>query len=193
MKEKNEIRAEIKVALAAMDPSEAAGASSAACRNVIEQREFADASSVMIFLPMPGEIDARDIARAAWSRGKRVAVPKTRAPGVMDAVEICSLDTDVSPGKFDILEPDTDKVVPTGELDLIVAPALAFDRQGNRLGRGGGYYDRFIEQSAGSLVCGLAFDSQLLDELPAEPHDRPVNMVATNAEFLRFAAGGKVS
>jgi len=191
MKDKKQIRAEIQAALAAMRPAEATGASRAACRNVVEQREFADARSVMIFLPMPGEIDARDIARAAWSQGKRVSVPKIRAPGVMDAVEIASLDTDLSPGTFEILEPNGDKAIPTGELDLIVAPALAFDRQGNRLGRGGGYYDRFIARCEGSLVCGLAFSSQLLDELPAEPHDRPVNMVATNAEFLRFSTRRK--
>jgi len=191
MKDKKQIRSEIKSALAAMNPAGAAGASSAACGNLVAQREFSDARSVMIFLPMPGEIDARDIARAAWSQGKRVAVPKIRAPGVMDAVEISSLDTDLSPGAFDILEPNSDKVIPAGELDLIVAPALAFDRQGNRLGRGGGYYDRFIARSEGSLICGLSFDCQLLDEVPAEPHDRPVNMVATDAEFLRFAARRK--
>jgi len=67
---------------------------------------------------------------------------------------------------------------------------MACDRRGNRLGRGGGYYDRFISQADGCLVCGLVFDGQLLDELPAEPHDQPVNMLATNVEFLRFARDG---
>jgi len=116
-----------------------------------------------------------------------VAVPKIRAPGVMDAVEIHSLDKGLAPGAMDILEPIGNEVLATSELDLIVAPAMAYDRRGNRLGRGGGYYDRFISQRGRCLVCGLAFGGQLLDELPAEPHDRPVNMLATNVEFLRFA------
>ena len=187
MKDKKRIRTEIKAALVAMDPDEAARASGAAAARLIAEREFTDARSVMIFLPIPGEIDALDIARAAWSAGKRVAVPKIRAPGVMDAVEIHSLDKDLAPGAMDILEPIGNEVLAASELDLIVAPAMAYDRRGNRLGRGGGYYDRFISRTGGCLVCGLAFDGQLLDELPAEPHDQPVNMLATNGEFLRFA------
>jgi len=190
MKDKKQIRTEIKAALAAMDPDQAARASSAAAARLIAEREFTDAGSVMIFLPMPGEIDAVDIARAAWSSGKRVAIPKIRAPGVMDAVEIHSLDKDLAPGAMDILEPIGNEVLAASELDLIVAPAMACDRRGNRLGRGGGYYDRFISQADGCLVCGLVFDGQLLDELPAEPHDQPVNMLATNVEFLRFARDG---
>jgi 5-formyltetrahydrofolate cyclo-ligase len=170
-----------------MAPGQSAIASSAAAERLISQREFTDARSVMIFMPMPGEIDACDIARAAWSAGKRVATPKIRAPGVMDAVVINSLDQDLTPGIMGILEPIGTYVLASGELDLIVAPALAFDRRGNRLGRGGGYYDRFIGLHGGVLVCGLGFDEQLLDDLPYEPHDQPVNMLATNVEFIRFA------
>ena len=187
MKDKQQIRNEIKTALAATDPAQAAADSIAAAAMLIAQREFADARSVMIFLPMPGEIDARDIARAAWSAGKRVAAPKIRAPGLMDAVEIRSLEQDLAPGAMNILEPTGNDILASDELDLIVAPALAFDRRGARLGRGGGFYDRFIARHDGALVCGLAFCAQLLDELPAEPHDQPMNMLATNAEFLRFA------
>lgn len=187
MNNKKQIRTEIKTILGAMDPAEAARASSAAAGRLISQPEFADARSVMIFLPIPGEIDPRDIARAAWSAGKRVAVPKIRTTGVMDAIEIRSLDQDLAAGAMNILEPIGNEVLATGELDLIVAPALAFDRKGARLGRGGGYYDRFIALHDGALVCGLAFDRQLLDEVPSEPHDRPVTMLVTDIETVRFA------
>jgi len=187
MKDKKQIRAEMKTAMAAMGSAEAARAGSAAAARLIAEREFTDAGSVMIFIPMPGEINALDIARAAWSAGKRVAAPKIRAPGVMDAVEIHSLDKDLAPGAMEILEPIGNEVLAASELDLIVAPAMACDRRGNRLGRGGGYYDRFISQADGCLVCGLVFDEQLLDVIPAKPHDQPVNMLATNVEFIRFA------
>ncbi|MCP4379271.1 MAG: 5-formyltetrahydrofolate cyclo-ligase [bacterium] len=190
MKNKKQIRTEIKNALAAMTPEQTASASSEATQKLITKREFTDARSVMIFLPMPGEISALDIARAAWLSGKRVAVPKIRAPGVMDAIVINSLNQDLAPGAMGILEPTGNDVLAMSELDLIVTPALAYDRTGNRLGRGGGYYDRFISQSEGSLVCGLIFDGQLLDELPVEPHDQPVDMLVTDAEFLRFSKNG---
>jgi len=186
MKDKQQIRTEIRAVLAAMDPARAARSASEATSRLIAQREFTDARSVMIFIPSPGEIDARQIARAAWSAGKRVAVPKIRAPGVMDAIEIHSLETDLAPGTMNIMEPVGNNLQVLGELDLIVAPAMAFDRRGNRLGRGGGYYDRFIDEHSGSLIFGLGFSEQLLDELPIEPHDRPVNLIATNNELLRL-------
>jgi 5-formyltetrahydrofolate cyclo-ligase len=186
MNDKQRIRSEIKGVLAGMDPAQTARDSSDAAGMLVSQREFTDARSVMIFLPIPGEIDPCDIARAAWSEGKRVAVPKIRAPGVMDAIVIHSLDQGLAPGAMDILEPIGNDVLAAGELDLIVAPALAFDRRGNRLGRGGGYYDRFIDLHREALVCGLAFAGQVLDEVPAEPHDQPINMLATNVEFIRF-------
>ena len=190
MNEKTRIRNEMKSELAKISPQQAAEAASAACELLCEQREFNDARSVMIFLPVLGEIDARGIARAAWAKGKRVAVPKVRAPGLMDAVEIHSLNDGLAPGVMNIIEPVDNVIMGSDELDLIVAAALAFDRNGNRLGRGGGYYDRFINRCSGALVCGLAFDVQLLDQVPAEPHDEPVNMLVTNREFLRFARNG---
>jgi len=189
MKDKRQIRVEIKAALKAMGPEAAAGAGRAACRHVVEQREFTEARAVMIFLPMPGEIDARDIARAAWAARKRVVAPKVRPGrrGLMDAIEIRSLETDLEVSGWGIPEPTCDKPFDAGELDLIVVPALAFDRRGNRLGRGGGYYDRFLQRAGDRpALCGLAFACQLLDELPTEPHDRTVKMLATDEEFLRF-------
>jgi len=186
MNDKNRIRMKIKSVLAGISPDRAAKAGKDAADILRRQREFVDARSVMIFLPLPGEIDTREIARAAWAAGKRVAAPRIRAPGVMDAVEIRSLNNGLEPGVMNILEPVDNGIMAVGELDLIVAPALAFDRSGNRLGRGGGFYDRFISQNRGTLVCGLAFDLQLIDKVPAREHDRAVNMLATNTEFLRF-------
>ena len=73
------------------------------------------------------------------------------------------------------------------DIDLIVAPALAIDRHGRRLGRGGGYYDKFLAQPAlRATICAFVFAEQLLDDLPHLPHDQPVDMVVTDAEVLRF-------
>ncbi|MDP7637021.1 MAG: 5-formyltetrahydrofolate cyclo-ligase [Phycisphaerae bacterium] len=189
MKDKKQIRSEIMQTLATMSAEASAKASQAACKQLIGQREFADAGTVMIFLPMPGEIDARRIARDAWAAGKRVAVPKVAAgaQGLMEAIEIHSLEADLAVNRWGIHEPTSNRPLGTNELDLIVVPGLAYDQYGNRLGRGGGYYDRFIKRAPdGIRLCGLAFARQLLDELPTNPYDQPVHMLATETDFLRF-------
>ena len=186
---KQRIRDQMRELLRALPSEAAAAGGAAACRRIVRQREFTDARTVMIFLPMPGEIDARDVARAAWAAHKRVVAPKVRRGrrGLMDAIEIRSLEADLEVSGWGIPEPTSGEALDAGELDLIVVPALAFDRRGNRLGRGGGYYDRFLQRAGGGpLLCGLAFACQLLDELPTEPHDRTVDMLATDEEFLRF-------
>jgi 5-formyltetrahydrofolate cyclo-ligase len=190
MKDKKQFRSEIMQTLATMSAEASAKASQAACKQLIGQREFADAGTVMIFLPMPGEIDARRVAQDAWAAGKRVAVPKVAAgaQGLMEAIEIHSLEAaDLAVNRWGIHEPTSNRPLGTNELDLIVVPGLAYDQYGNRLGRGGGYYDRFIKRAPdGIRLCGLAFARQLLDELPTNPYDQPVHMLATETDFLRF-------
>lgn len=185
---KKELRRTIKQLLAEMTPQQAALASQEACENILDQREFSDARNVMIFLPIPGEIDARSIARAAWAAGKRVSVPKVFGPGLMEAVEIFSLETGLETSKMGIPEPVSNKTMPRDQLDLIIVPGLAFDRKGHRLGRGGGFYDRFLgdPRTAGALLCGLAFSKQVVDSIPIEAHDRTIQVLATDEDFLRF-------
>ena len=78
---------------------------------------------------------------------------------------------------------------PLDEIDLIVTPGLAFDRLGNRLGRGGGYYDRFLSADGlRAVTCGLAFAEQVVEKLPTGPGDRAVQMIVTDREVLRFPA-----
>ena len=104
----------------------------------------------------------------------------------MSAVEIRSLEDDFTPGAFGIREP-VGEPWPIDGIDLIVVPALAYDRRGNRLGKGGGFYDRFLAlPSRRGVPCGLGFDEQLLDEVPTDDHDHPIDMVVTDKEVLRF-------
>ena len=86
-----------------------------------------------------------------------------------------------------IREPAGGEAWPIEQIDLVVVPALAYDRSGNRLGRGGGFYDRFLAQPALRAVrCGLAFSKQVVQELPVGPNDHPVDLLVTDAEVLRF-------
>ncbi len=150
--------------------------------------EFEAATTVALFCAFRGEIDPMVVLNEPAAAGKRFVLPRTHRqprhltfhgiptpPGATAA----SVRSTLMPGVFGILEA-TGPEVPIAELDLVVVPALAFDRQGYRLGWGGGYYDRALaELSASAVTVGVGFSFQLVDELPREPHDRPVSRVLT--------------
>jgi 5-formyltetrahydrofolate cyclo-ligase len=185
---KHRLRKDMKAALAAMAAEDAAAASRAACAAAVALEEFRDARAVMLYSPIPGEVDCVPIARAAWGAGKIVLLPKVLlAERRMTPVRWLSADDEMRVGSFGIGEPASGEAWPIEEIDLIVVPAVAYDRAGRRLGRGGGFYDRFLAQSGlRAVTCGLAFARQVVEELPAEPHDYPVEIVVTDREVFRI-------
>jgi 5-formyltetrahydrofolate cyclo-ligase len=83
--------------------------------------------------------------------------------------------------------PESGNAVAIGEIDMVVVPGLGFDRKGNRLGRGGAYYDRFFSnENLHAVRCGLAYHKQLVDKVPVTERDQTVDMVVTDAEVLYF-------
>ena len=172
-----------------MTAEQRAEASERIRRRLADLPEWRNAATVLLFLSMPDEVDTLPIVRDALAAGKTVAVPKVDARRkVMDARVLRDLDGDVAPGVYGILEPVAAEVVEPGDIDLVLVPARAFDRHGNRLGRGGGYYDRYMSHpDFRALRCGIAFAAQLLDDLPHDPHDLPVHLLVTEAGILRFA------
>ena len=120
--------------------------------------------------------------------GKTALVPKVdEASHTMIAVAIDSLEAGLERSRYGILEPTASEARPPGEIDLVIAPGLAFDRAGNRLGRGGGYYDRFLAQDElRAVVCGVAFNEQVISDLPTDERDRRVGMLVTDREVFRF-------
>jgi 5-formyltetrahydrofolate cyclo-ligase len=100
-------------------------------------------------------------------------------------IRLASLDQ-VKAGAYGIREPAGDETIEPAELGLVVVPAVAFDRRGQRLGRGGGYYDRFLELlSPGAVTCGVTFARYVLDRVPTEPHDKPVQIIVTDSDVIR--------
>lgn len=141
--------------------------------------EYLSSRCVFLYLGVGAELDTAPIIEDALRRGKRAALPKITAPGVMEAREIRSL-SELVPGAFHIPEPrETCPVVPPGEFDLILVPGAAFAKNGARLGRGGGYYDRYLPQTRGKKVA-LAREIQLFDALPTENHDIPIDLLITD-------------
>ena len=185
---KHALRTEMKAKLAGMDAGAARAKSRAACEGVLALDEYRAARVVMLYLPIPHEVDTADIALRAWQAGKTVVVPKIDYDKWRISTVVCrSLDENLVTDLYGIPGPADAEYWPAKEIDLVVVPALACDRAGNRLGRGGGLYDRFLaEPDVTAVLCGLAFDEQVVDDLPAEHHDRPVDLLVTDKETLRF-------
>ena len=184
---KHSLRKSIRRTLAAMPRDVGAAKSRTACEALLATEEFQAAHVIMLYAPIPMEVDAEPIAHAAWQEGKSVLAPKVNwRREQMVAVAIASMD-DLVPGRFGIREPAGGEAWPADKIDFIIVPALAYDRRGNRLGRGGGFYDRFLaEAGCNAVTCGLAFDEQLVDQVPIHDNDIPVNMLVTDKEVLRF-------
>jgi 5-formyltetrahydrofolate cyclo-ligase len=150
--------------------------------------EYHNADLVMAYADFRGEVPTRDLIARALAEGKRVALPRTD-PGRrrLLPVEIGDPDGDLVPGAYGILEPGAGcRPVDARELDLVLVPGVGFTCGGQRLGYGGGYYDRFLARlRPDAVTVGLAYGVQLMDELPAGPHDRKVDMVITEAGTYR--------
>jgi 5-formyltetrahydrofolate cyclo-ligase len=144
---------------------------------------------VLLYAPVRNEVDTWPLLEELWGRGVRVLLPRCRrcAPGEMEwAPATCR--GDLTPGMHSIPEPDpaTCRPAEPHRSDLVLLPGVAFDRLGYRLGYGGGFYDRFLSLPALSrtTTIGLAFSFQVVDLLPREPWDIPVQMVVTELEVL---------
>lgn len=148
--------------------------------NVVKLDLYHDAKTVFLYISVAHEADTRRIAEHALNAGKRIAVPRCTGRGIMHAVELHSLD-ELVPDRFGIPSaPGDRRIVEPEELDLILVPAVAFDRKGNRLGRGGGYYDRYLARVPDSVkTVGICRAAQLLCEISADALDIPVQCLVT--------------
>ncbi len=171
-----------------MPPSVSADKSRRACEMLIALPEFRQARTVMGYLPIPHEVDLAPVALAAWQDQKTFLAPKVNwEQRHMIAVECRSLDDEFTIEHRGIREPADGDPWPEGQIDLIIVPALAYDRRGHRLGRGGGFYDRFLARPGlNAVACGLGFDEQLVDRVPVRRHDHPLDMLVTDREVLTF-------
>ena len=159
-----------------------------ACKNLISMPEFQNASTIMMYLSLPTEADTTEAILQAWQLKKIVAAPKVLwQQQCMEAVKIDSLEKDFSIAVSGLRNPVKGIVIPFESIDLIVVPALGFDRQGNRLGRGGGYYDRFLaNKQLKAPKCGFAFAEQLVDAVPVTEYDKQVDFLVTDEEVIHF-------
>ena len=189
---KSAIRKHLREVLAAMPSATRHAKSLAACSLIAASPEFEAARVVMVYASMPTEVDTAPLALRAWQAGKTVVLPKVSwDQRRMLPVEISSLQTGLTPGAHGIREPDafTGKPVPIDLIDLVVVPGLGFTDTGFRIGRGMGFYDRFLAQAEFvGLSCGLGFEDQVMSALPVLDHDIPLGMLVTDRGIRRFAS-----
>jgi len=144
--------------------------------------EFIKAKTIMFYLSFNGEVETFRMIEKAISLGKRIAAPViNRRDRKLVPYFICDCAEDLRFGPYGICEPKYERMrnVPLKNIDLVVVPAVAFDLKGNRIGRGMGYYDRFLHSlPKGSSSVGIAFKFQILDKIPStETHDFSVGKV----------------
>lgn len=151
-------------------------------------RELSDSRVVMGFVSLPDEPDTMPMLRECLERGKRVYVPRTfPQERRMIPVRLRNL-RELHAGGYGIPEPETEETCAAAEIDFLLVPGRAFDRKGNRLGRGAGFYDRFMASHGfRALRCAVAFSCQVLADIPRTPEDLPVQLLVTDEEIIRFA------
>jgi 5-formyltetrahydrofolate cyclo-ligase len=184
--DKVELRRQLQNCLRSLSQEQRQVKSRKACRNLASTEQFQAASTVMMYLSLPHEVDTAEIILQAWQMGKIVAVPKVSwQQRHMLPVVISSLDTGFTTGVGGLRNPTAGAPVAFEEIDLVVSPALGFDRRGNRLGRGGAFYDRlFANTELTASRCGLAFAEQVVDSVPVADHDEPVHFLVTDEGII---------
>lgn len=168
-------------------PPDRAQADSARIRDtLLSLEEVRTARSILLYLAARGEVDTWPLLDLFLAEKREVLAPCCVAgkPGHMVIRQVRSRDK-LTPGAFGLMEPRPDAPIYEAAPQIILVPALAFDRRGGRLGFGGGYYDRYLAATAPpGLAVGLAYDFQITDILPTEPWDRPVNLILTPTSII---------
>ena len=178
VEEKQLVRDKMRSVRAGMNPEQVKKSSIQVMENLSKVKEFSDAGSVMFYLPLKNEVDISELVLKTIGSGKKVFVPVIRKDLILPA-EISSLDG-LKKGSFGVSEPGDPCFADPEVLDVVVVPGIAFDGEGNRIGYGRGFYDRFLKKTE-AFKIGLAYEIQVLDKIRAMPDDVKMDMVVTDA------------
>lgn len=150
---------------------------------LLELGVFRRARVIALYSPIQNEVATHHLAHAAWRHGQTVLYPRVNGR-VLELVPVESPGR-LRPGAYGIFEPEGDAWPGEAAVDLLVAPGVAFDRGGSRLGYGQGYYDRLLAlRRRPEVLVGLCYDFQLLEALPTDAHDIPMDLVVTDSEMV---------
>jgi 5-formyltetrahydrofolate cyclo-ligase len=182
---KSILREQIRAWVKGFSPAARASASAEICARLQTQDVWRAAKSVLLFAPLPDEPDVWPLLAEALAANKIVALPSF-VPGtnIYTARRIIDPARDLVIGKFGIREgADASPEIELNQLDLVLVPGVAFDSHGRRLGRGRGFYDRLLAGVRGTK-CGVAFEEQIVNAVPVEPLDIPLNCILTPTRWI---------
>lgn len=184
------IRRRLRAVLSGISEQERRDKSRAACQFLMQTDEFQSARVIMLYLSTPTELDTASLALAAWQDEKTVVAPKVSwDQRRMLPIEINSLQSGLALTPPGVREPISGQPIPVNLIDLVIVPGMGFSPAGHRIGRGMGFYDRFLSQSDFiGLSCGLAFEEQIVESLPTLDHDVSLGMLVTDQGIRRFAS-----
>jgi 5-formyltetrahydrofolate cyclo-ligase len=168
-----------------------------ACKRLIEHPLFADQQdysklTLCTYMPFRSELDITPVMEWCWKKGVKVLIPK--ANRLQKSLHLHCIESyaDVATGAWGIREPRDTAVAwdQITSIDIMLVPGLAFDLQGGRLGYGGGYYDRFVRNCERTLqtkpvYAAVAFDTQLVEQVPMEDHDLRINKIFTESGTVK--------
>ena len=185
--DKSLLRRQLKDQGQAISIDDLAASSLSACARMLATPWFTGAHVIMLYAPIERELDVTLLAKECERTGRRVVAPRANwEDKSLEPAMVHRWESDWEIGRYGIRQPkaDAQPMLP-GEIDLIVVPGLAFDRNRMRLGRGAGLYDRFLARAdVRGAKIGIGFDWQLLSALPANDHDQRLDAVVVESEVV---------
>ena len=187
---RQDLRQKILLARDRLSGNDRHGKSSSVMRNFLSLPGMQQWSTLFIYVNFRSEVETLELIKRCINQGIRVAVPLVDAATMsMTPWLIKDPGHDLVPGYYNIPEPDPGKCfhLDPGEIDAAIIPGSVFDVQGGRLGYGGGYYDRFLVNDAPQARrVGFAFELQVVEKVPVEPHDQPLDILITEKRIVEI-------
>lgn len=180
------LRREMRALRKSLLPAQRESLSAEIVQKFLSLEIYQAAGTVMAYVSTPEEIQLRGIFSDAFAQGKTLAIPLIVGAGEMLPVVVPNFDA-LEVGAFGIytVKENLREFVSAEKIDCVVVPGAAFDVNFNRLGLGGGYYDKFLPTAFNAKKVALAYDFQLVEEIPVEPHDSPVDIILTEKRFIK--------
>lgn len=183
--EKQRLRKAVRALERTLEPPYRDESAAAICRRVTALPEYRAAKTVFAFVGMAREIDTTALLQSIWRDGKTLCLPRCGAEHSMALCRVTAREQ-LQSGAYGILEPVEDcPLLAPEDIDLVITPCVSCDHSGNRLGQGGGYYDRFFERYHGAAAL-LCRERLMQTHIPIEPHDRRFSLIVTEEAVYRL-------
>lgn len=181
------LREELKNLRESLSPAQRETAAKAAETKILQLPEWQTAQTVCLYASFKGELPTTQLLKSLLSSKKQCVLPKVNTHGLPELYLVKTF-ADLELSSLEILEPKENcPLINPARIDFFLVPGIGFDRQGNRLGHGSGFYDRLLAQAAPTaFLLGYGYDFQVVNAIPHEAHDIPVHALATPTQIINI-------